>query len=144
MTPSLSKGRRVAARETVKILLIRLRLIGDVVFTTPIPRALKRAFPDAHVTYMVEPEAAAVVAGNPHLDEVIVAPRPRGLARIVADLRLARRLRRARYDLVIDLHGGPRSAWLAFLSGAPRRIGYERYSARNDLPSARHNISSLT
>jgi ADP-heptose:LPS heptosyltransferase len=34
-------------------------------------------------------------------------------------------LRRARYDLVIDLHGGPRSAWLAFLSGAPRRIGYE-------------------
>jgi lipopolysaccharide heptosyltransferase II len=109
----------------VKILLIRLRLIGDVVFTTPIPRAVKRVFRDAHLTYLVEPEAAPVVAGNPHLDEVIVAPRRRGLGRIVADVRLARRLRRARYDLVIDLHGGPRSAWLAFLSGAPRRIGYE-------------------
>jgi lipopolysaccharide heptosyltransferase II len=109
----------------VKILLIRLRLIGDVVFTTPIPRALKRVFPDAHLTYLVEPQAAAVVARNCNLDDVIVAPRPSGIARVVADLRLARRLRRARYDLVIDLHGGPRSAWLAWLSRAPARIGYD-------------------
>jgi len=65
----------------VNILLIRLRLIGDVVFTTPIPRALKRTFPDSHVAYLVEPQAAPVVAGNPHLDEVIVAPRLRGMAR---------------------------------------------------------------
>ena len=108
----------------MNILLIRLRLIGDVVFTTPIPRALKRAFPGSHLTYLVEPAAEAVVRGNPHLDEVIVAPRPRGLARLGADLRLARRLRRARYDLVIDLHGGPRSAWLALATGAPKRIGY--------------------
>jgi lipopolysaccharide heptosyltransferase II len=108
----------------VKVLLIRLRLIGDVVFTTPMPRALKRAFPEAHVTYIVEPAAAAVVAGNLYLDDVIVAPRPRGLARIVSDLTLARRLRRARYDVVIDLHGGPRSAWLAFATGARQRIGY--------------------
>ena len=57
----------------MNILLIRLRLIGDVVFTTPIPRALKRAFPAARITYLVEPAAAPVVSGNPHLDEVIVA-----------------------------------------------------------------------
>jgi lipopolysaccharide heptosyltransferase II len=109
----------------VKILLIRLRLIGDVVFTTPMLRALRRTFPEAHLSYLVEPPAAPVVAGNPHLDQVIVAPQATGLARIVADLRLARRLRRQRYDLVIDLHGGPRSGWLTWLSGAPERIGYE-------------------
>jgi hypothetical protein len=40
-------------------------------------------------------------------------------------MRLGRRLRRGRYDLVIDLHGGPRSAWLTWLSRAPQRIGYE-------------------
>jgi lipopolysaccharide heptosyltransferase II len=108
----------------VKILLIRLRLIGDVVFTTPILRALKRGIPGAHITYLVEPPAAPVVAGNPQLDEVIVASRPRGLARLLGDLKLARRLRSARYDLVIDLHGGPRSAWLALATGAPQRIGY--------------------
>jgi len=109
----------------LKILLIRLRLIGDVVFTTPLVRALKRRFPDARLTYLVEPEALAVVRGNPHLDEVIVAPRRAGVARITDDLRLARRLRRERYDIAIDLHGGPRSAWLAWLSRAPTRIGYE-------------------
>ena len=106
------------------ILLIRLRLIGDVVFTTPIPRALKRVFPAARITYLVEPAAAAVVRGNPHLDEIVVAPRGTGLGRIAGDLRLARQLRKARYDLVIDLHGGPRSAWLALASGASQRIGY--------------------
>jgi ADP-heptose:LPS heptosyltransferase len=101
-----------------------LRLIGDVVFTTPIPRALKRVFRDARLTYLVEPDAAPVVAGNPYLDEVIVVARGRGMSRLTGDLRLARQLRRARYDLVIDLHGGPRSSWLALATGAPARIGY--------------------
>jgi lipopolysaccharide heptosyltransferase II len=109
----------------VKILLVRLRLIGDVVFTTPLIRALKRTFPDAHLTYLVEPQALPVVRENRQLDEVIVAPRRPGLARIADDLRLAGRLRRERFDMAIDLHGGPRSAWLAWLSRAPVRIGYE-------------------
>ena len=79
----------------MNVLLIRLRLIGDVVFTTPIPRALKRAFPGARVSYLVERSAAAVVAGSPHIDEVIVVDRPRGAARVSEDVRLAWRLRRA-------------------------------------------------
>ncbi|MFL6279172.1 MAG: glycosyltransferase family 9 protein [Vicinamibacterales bacterium] len=109
----------------MKILLIRLRLIGDVVFTTPLLRALKRRFPEAHLSYLVEPHALPVVRANPHLDEVIVAPLRGGLARMADDLRLAGRLRRERYDIVLDLHGGPRSAWLAWLSRAPVRIGYQ-------------------
>jgi ADP-heptose:LPS heptosyltransferase len=110
----------------MNILLVRLRLIGDVVFTTPIPRALKQAFPGARVAYVVEPAAAPILAGNPHVDELIVATPPvGGVKRMVADLALARRLRRARYDVAIDLHGGPRSSWLTWASGAPQRIGYE-------------------
>jgi predicted lipopolysaccharide heptosyltransferase III len=108
----------------MNILLIRLRLIGDVVFTTPIPRALKRRFPEARITYLVEREAAPVVAGNPHLDEVIVVARSRGWRRLLADLRLAAALRRRRFDVVLDLHGGPRSSWLARATGARQRIGY--------------------
>jgi lipopolysaccharide heptosyltransferase II len=108
----------------VNILLIRLRLIGDVVFTTPMLRALRQRYPDARLAYVVEPHAAPVVAGNPHLDEVIVASRPDAPGRFAADLRLARRLRASRYDVVLDLHGGPRSALLAWATGAPRRIGY--------------------
>ena len=108
----------------MKILLVRLRLIGDVVFTTPVLRALRRRFPQAQLTYVVEPPAAPIVIGNPHLDEVVVAPRRPGVGRLVDDLRLARQLRRQRYDIAIDLHGGPRSSWLTWASGAPRRIGY--------------------
>jgi predicted lipopolysaccharide heptosyltransferase III len=109
----------------LRILLVRLRLIGDVVFTTPIIRALRRQYPDAHLSYLVEPSAAPVVHRNPHLNEVIPAPRRRGARRLLDDLALARRLRRERFDLVIDLHGGPRAAWLTLASGAPTRIGYE-------------------
>jgi lipopolysaccharide heptosyltransferase II len=109
----------------VKILLLRLRLIGDVIFTTPIIRALRRAYPGGHLAYLVEPAAAPVVINNPHLDEVIVVPRVRGARRIWSDLALARRLRRERFDVAIDMHGGPRSAWLTWASGARERIGYE-------------------
>jgi ADP-heptose:LPS heptosyltransferase len=108
-----------------KILLIRLRLIGDVVLTTPAVRAIRRAYPDAHLSYLVEPHAAAVIAGNPHLDEVIVAPDPAASGRWRADLGLALRLRRAGYDAAIDFHGGPRSSLFTWLSGAQRRIGYD-------------------
>jgi predicted lipopolysaccharide heptosyltransferase III len=108
----------------MKILVVRLRLLGDVVFTTPVVRALRRRFPDAHITYVVEPQAAAVVRGSAHLNDVLTAPRRKGIHRLSDDFRLARRVRRARYDIAIDLHGGPRSAWLTWASGAPMRIGY--------------------
>jgi len=108
----------------VRILLVRLRPIGDVVFTTPLLSALRRHDPEAHISYVVEPDAASIVENNPHISELILAPRRRGIARIADDIRLARRLAQGRYDLAIDLHGGPRSAWLTWASRAPRRIGY--------------------
>lgn len=107
------------------ILLVRLRQIGDVVFTTPAVHALRRRFPDAHLTYLVEPAAAPIVANNPHLNEVLVAPRRRGIRGLVGDLALGRRLRARRFDLAIDFHGGPRASLLTWLSGARERIGYE-------------------
>jgi ADP-heptose:LPS heptosyltransferase len=108
----------------VKILLIRLRLVGDVVFTTPAVRAIRRALDPVHVSYLVEPAAAPVVQDNPHLDEVLVIGRPRGLGRLATDAAWASRLRRARFDAVVDFHGGPRAAWLARATRAPVRIGY--------------------
>jgi lipopolysaccharide heptosyltransferase II len=108
----------------VKILLVRLRLIGDVVFTTPLIAKLRSRFPDAHLSYVVEPSAAPVVARNPHLNEVIVTPRRSGFLRLRDDLATIRQLRRGRFDVAIDLHGGPRSAWLTWMSGARRRVGY--------------------
>ena len=104
--------------------MIRLRLIGDVVFTTPAIAALRQHYPTATISYLVESAAAPVVEHNPHIDQLFIAERPRGLRRVAYDFALARRLRRERFDMVIDFHGGPRSAFLTRASGAQRRIGY--------------------
>jgi lipopolysaccharide heptosyltransferase II len=108
----------------LKILLVRLREIGDVVFTTPAVRAIRRRFPEAHITYVVEPAASAIVEHNPNIDELIVAPRPGGVGRLRSELALIRRLRAAAYDIAIDFHSGPRASILTWLSGAPVRVGY--------------------
>jgi predicted lipopolysaccharide heptosyltransferase III len=135
----------------MRILLVRLRQIGDVVFTTPAVHALRARFPDAHLTYIVEPAAAPIVAHNPHLNEVIVAPRAGGVRGLVDDLALGRRLRAQRYDVAIDFHGGPRASLLTWLSGAPLRIGYEvlgrgwMYTQRVARPRAlrpRHSVEN--
>lgn len=109
----------------MRMLVVRLRQIGDVVFTTPALTALRAHYPDAFISYLVEPVAAAVLRGNPNIDELIVAPRGRGLAGLRAELALIRRLRANRYDLALDFHGGPRASLLTWLSGAPERVGYE-------------------
>ena len=108
-----------------RILLIRLREIGDVVFTTPAIRALRQHFPQAHISYVVEPLAAPVVERNPHLNEVIVVPKRSGVRGMLDDVRVIRALRASGYDLAIDFHSGPRSSLMAWLSGAPVRVGYD-------------------
>jgi lipopolysaccharide heptosyltransferase II len=109
----------------LNILLVRLRLIGDVVFTTPLIRALRLRHSAARLAYLVEESAAPVVADNPHLDDVITVPHSRGWRRLQDDLRVARMLRGLRFDVAIDLHGGPRSAWFTWASRAAVRVGYD-------------------
>ncbi len=109
----------------MRILLVRPRLIGDVILTTPAIRAIRRRFPDAELIYLVESLAAPVVAHNPHLNDVVVVPYSRGWQRVRDDLAIARTLRRRRVDIAIDFHGGPRSAFFTWASGAPVRVGYD-------------------
>jgi len=108
-----------------RILLIRLREIGDVVFTTPAIRAIRQHFPKAHISYVVEPLAAPVVERNPHLNDVIVVPKRKGARGLIDEIHVIRALRASHYDLAIDFHSGPRSSLMAWLSGAPVRVGYD-------------------
>ena len=94
-------------------------------FTTPLVAALRRRFPAASLVYLVEEAAAPVVMANPHLNEVKIIRHSRGLRRIRDDIRLGRSLRQRRFDVAIDLHGGPRSAWLTWQTGARVRVGYD-------------------
>lgn len=117
--------RRSTPDAPLKILLVRPRLIGDVLLTTPVIRAMRRRFPDAELVYLVEAHAAPVVSANPHLSETIVIRHRRGARRVLEDLRLAIRLRARRFDVAVDMHGGSRSGWLTFATGARMRVGYD-------------------
>jgi len=90
--------------------------------TTPAVAALKRSVPRASLTYIVEEPYRRLVEGNPHLDKVISLPPDQGLPSF---LRFIRRLRREKYDVLIDFHGGPRASRIAFLSRARWKVGYE-------------------
>ena len=98
-----------------RILVIQLRQIGDVLLTTPSLRALRRRFPEATISFLVEPTPAQVLWGNPNLDEIIIRD-PRGGA--LEPLRTIRAIRSRRFDLVVDFLGSPRTAPIALLSGA--------------------------
>ena len=107
------------------ILLIQLGDIGDVVLTTPTIRAVKETYPDARVSIMVRKPFGNLLAADPNLYAVIESSRPHGTAlHVVREYAaFALRLRRARYDLVIDLRTGDRGAILTFITGAKERIG---------------------
>lgn len=90
--------------------------------TTPAVAALKRALPHASLTYVVEEPYRRLVEGNPDIEEIIPIP-PR--QSILSFLGLVRRVRREKFDLAIDFHGGPRASRIAWFSGARLKVGYE-------------------
>jgi len=105
-----------------KILIVRPRRIGDIVMTTPAVALLKRHFPAARLTYLVEEPYRKLIEGNSELDGIIAVPPKQRFAGFV---RLVRRIRKESYDILLDLHGGPRASWITFLSGAKTKAGYD-------------------
>jgi ADP-heptose:LPS heptosyltransferase len=105
-----------------RILLVRLRSIGDTVLMTPCITALKRWRPDAELDVLLEPFCAPVLEAHPEVSRVVRVGK--GLAERA---RAARTLRRRGYDLSINLSGGTTAGLLALASGAPVRVGFAGY-----------------
>ncbi|MBN2022087.1 MAG: glycosyltransferase family 9 protein [Pirellulales bacterium] len=112
-----------ARHSAPRVLIVRLSAIGDVIHGLPVLCALRRAWPEAHLTWVVERRASALLAGHAALDELILLPR--GWFKSPGELwRLRRRLRQLRPDVTVDLQGLTKSAAVAWLSGCRRRIGF--------------------
>jgi len=108
----------------LRVLLVHPAYLGDAVFLGPAVRALKARWPAGQVTLVVTPRGAPVARLLPGCDQVVVYDK-RSADRGPAGLwRLGRRLRREAFDLALVVHPSLRSGLLAWLSGAPRRIGY--------------------
>ena len=109
--------------EVRRVLVVRLRSIGDTVLTTPSLFALRRFLPDTQIDILLEDWVAPVLDGSDLVDRVITLPRDSTAARA----RLARDLRSTRYDVVYNLHGGTTATFLTRATGATHRVGFENY-----------------
>ena len=105
-----------------RYLIVRLTALGDILHTLPAVGALRAAHRDARIDWVVDRRWAPVLEGSPALNDVIPFNR-RSLGDAVACLQ---RLRETRYDCSIDFQGLYKSSLLALLSGATRRIGFDR------------------
>jgi heptosyltransferase-1 len=126
--------RRPDASGVHAILIIRLSAIGDIVMASPVIRALRSRYPQAHIAWLVQPEVKELLLHDPALDEVIVWPRREWeqlwRQRLWRELWRAfrvfqRSLRARRFDLAIDMQGLLKSGIWAWLSGAPARVGLD-------------------
>jgi lipopolysaccharide heptosyltransferase II len=117
-----------------RVLLTRMKFIGDVILTTPIIESVRAALPGAYIAYLGAKDAVSLLGGNPYLDEVISYDTDAsGLPEF---LRVVGLLRRRKFDLAIDMFNNPRSALLTRVSGATVRVGLER-SVRASLYTVR-------
>lgn len=116
-----------------RILIVNPFGIGDVLFSTPLVRAIRRAFPTAYLAYLCNRRTQEILRRNSHLDELFIYEkdellalwrRQKGLA-IRAVVNLLRQLRSRRFEVVVDLSLGERYSFILALLGVPRRIGFD-------------------
>lgn len=114
-----------------RFLLVRLGSLGDVIHALPAASALRDAFPEARIDWLIEPKWRRLLEGNPDLTEIIPLEKKTagGLVTTI------RKLRAAHYTCAIDFQGLYKSALPAFSSGAPRRIGFPSTYAREGIAS---------
>jgi lipopolysaccharide heptosyltransferase I len=110
-----------------RIALVKPSALGDIVHSLPVLTALRRRFPAAHITWVVNRGYEPLLKGHPDLDGTLPFERGRsrqgGLGTALYYAWFLRQLRRGRFDLVVDLQGLLRSGIMAKGSGAARRVG---------------------
>lgn len=107
-----------------RVLVVRLRSIGDTVLATPSLIALRRFLPDAQIDILLEDWVAPVLEGFDAVDNVLTVSRKSKKSR----LSTARQIRSNRYDIAFNLHGGTTATFFVRVSGARARVGFSHYS----------------
>lgn len=120
--PSLPPGAR--------ILIIRLRSIGDIVLLTPALRLLKDWRPDLRLSVVIESRFRDLLENNPDVDEILDPGHGSGWTKLASRAHAVREIRRREFSLCVNLHGGPTSSLLTSWSGARWKAGFEHFRQR--------------
>jgi len=109
-----------------RILFIRVDRIGDLVLSTPALKALKKAFPVSELAVLASLSNQSLLLNNPYVDKIFVYDQQLGLSHKIG---IIKQLRNYGLDLAVDPYADYelKTALIAFLSGAKRRIGYSSY-----------------
>ena len=121
-----------------KILVIRVDGIGDLLNSTPAISLLRENYPSAEITVLVRPLNASVLIGNPDVDKILTFARDGEHRSLKARLQFYSELRRERFQLVVAMQTAMWSHLMAFLSGAPYRLGRYQKRFRSTLTHAWH------
>lgn len=110
-----------------KILVLRYRSIGDIILSFPTIEALKETYPKARIDMLIDDRLADICYAHPHVNYVLLHKTVRGnsgsWSHFMQSLKFIYKIRKQKYDMVVDLHSGHRSSILTLLSGARRRVG---------------------
>src|SRR5215216_1829429 len=112
----------------MRICIVLLTGLGDVVHGLPIVNAIKRAWPHAHITWVVEPMPSGILRPHPSVDDVIVFHKKGGWRGV---MRLRKELKSRHFDVALNFNIYFKSIFAMLFSGAPRRIGFDRARARD-------------
>ena len=111
-----------------RVLIVLFGAIGDVTRALPLAVRLKRGWPDAHLTWAVEPLARPLVVGHPAINQVLVFERGQGR---VGYRKFLRELdAQEPFDIALDLQRHLKSGFTTWRSGAPPRIGFNRRNSK--------------
>jgi len=119
----------------VNILIVKLSAIGDVIHTLPALNAIRKQYPEAHITWLIEAAAADLIQGHTALNRVLISKRKEWLKGLLgshgrtnanAIQQFVRTLRDTEYDIIIDFQGLFKSGILVGLARGKRKIGFDR------------------
>lgn len=121
-------------QESIKfdnICIVMMSAVGDAVHTLPVINAIKRKYPQARITWVLQPGPATLVRGHPNVDEIIIFHRRKGLDGIKGFLEVRRELRKQKFDLVINLQVYFKAGIITTFIRSPIKLGFDRARARD-------------
>lgn len=113
---------------TERVCIVMMSAVGDAVHVLPVINAIKRARPASHITWVLQPGPATLVRGHKAVDDIVLFDRTKG---VTGFREVVSELRSRRFDLLIDLQVYFKAGVITALSGASRRLGFDRARARD-------------